>query len=80
MVPETFIITPKQLTSQMVSDIVDQPYTGNQITPTVTVEDDSTPLVEGRDFTVTYGDNDTVGTDAGTVTIKVPATTPAKLK
>ncbi len=70
MVPETFIITPKQLTSQMVSDIVDQPYTGNQITPTVTVEDDSTPLVEGRDFTVTYGDNDTVGTDAGTVTIK----------
>ena len=70
MVPETFTITPKQLTSQMVSDIVDQPYTGNQITPTVTVEDDSTPLVEGRDFTVTYGDNDTVGTDAGTVTIK----------
>lgn len=64
-----FTITPKQLTSQMVSPIADQPYTGDQIKPTVTVEDGTTPLVEGKDFTVTYGDNNTVGTNAGTVTI-----------
>lgn len=65
-----FTITPKQLTSQMVSAIADQPYTGDQITPTVTVEDDSTPLVEGRDFTVAYGSNTEVGTGKGTVTIQ----------
>lgn len=69
MVAKTFTITPKQLTSQMVSPIADQPYTGDQITPDVAVEDGTTPLVEGKDFTVTYGNNNTVGTNAGTVTI-----------
>ena len=38
-VPETFTITPKQLTKEMVSPIADQPYTGDQIKPTVTVTD-----------------------------------------
>ena len=68
-VPETFTITPKSLTAQMVSPIANQPYTGNKITPAVTVEDDSTTLVEGKDFTVTYGDNNSAGTNAGTVII-----------
>ena len=68
-VPETFTITPKQLTEKMVSPIADQPYTGDQITPDVTVEDGTTPLVEGKDFTVTYGNNTEVGTGKGTVTI-----------
>lgn len=68
-VPETFTITPKQLTSQMVSAIADQPYTGDQITPTVIVTDGTTPLVKGRDFTVIYGNNNEVGTGKGTVTI-----------
>lgn len=67
---EYFTITPKALTKEMVSPIADQPYTGDQIKPTVTVADNSTPLVEGRDFTVIYDDNDTVGTGKGTVTIK----------
>ena len=66
---KTFTITPKQLTKEMVSPIADQPYTGDQIKPTVTVTDGAT-LVEGKDFTVSYGDNNTVGTKAGTVTIK----------
>ena len=65
-----FTITPKDLTEDMVSAIADQPYTGEQVKPDVTVADDTTPLVEGKDFTVTYGDNNTVGTKAGTVTIK----------
>lgn len=64
-----FTITPKVLTEKMVSDIADQPYTGEQLTPTVTAADGSTPLVEGRDFTVSYDENNTVGTNAGTVTI-----------
>lgn len=68
-VAKTFTIDPKKLTENMVSPIAAQPYTGDQITPTVTVTDGA-PLVEGKDFTVTYGDNNTVGTNAGTVTIK----------
>lgn len=70
MVAKTFTITPKQLTEEMVSPIADQPYTGEQIKPDVTVADDSTPLVEGKDFTVIYGNNTEVGTGKGTVTIK----------
>lgn len=69
-VPETFTIDPKNLTEDMVSPIADQPYTGEQIKPDVTVADGSTTLVEGKDFTVSYGDNNTVGPNAGTVTIK----------
>ena len=66
---KTFTITPKALKNEMVSDIANQPYTGDQITPAVTVTDGSTTLVEGRDFAVSYGNNNTVGTNAGTVTI-----------
>lgn len=66
---KNFTIDPKQLTSQMVTAIADQPYTGEQVKPDVTVTDGA-PLVEGKDFTVSYGDNNTVGTNAGTVTIK----------
>lgn len=69
-VPETFTITPKQLTEKMVSPIAGQPYTGDQIKPTVTVADGTIPLVEGRDFTLIYGTNNTVGTNAGAVTVK----------
>lgn len=67
---KNFTIKPKTLTEEMVSPIADQPYTGEQVKPDVTVADGTTPLVEGKHFTVTYGDNNTVGTNAGTVTIK----------
>lgn len=69
-VAKTFTIAPKLLTQEMVSAIADQPYTGEQIKPDVTVADDSTPLVEGKDFTVAYGSNTEVGTGKGTVTIQ----------
>lgn len=69
-VPETFTIDPKNLTEDMVSPIAGQPYTGDQIKPTVTVADGTIPLVEGRDFTLIYGTNNTVGTNAGAVTVK----------
>lgn len=66
---KTFTITPKKLTPQMVSEIAGQPYTGEQVKPDVTVTDGSTTLMEGKDFTVTYGDNNSAGTNAGTVII-----------
>ncbi len=69
-VAETFTIDPKKLTENMVSPIAAQPYTGEQVKPDVTVADGSTTLVEGKDFTVSYGDNNSAGTNAGTVTIK----------
>ena len=54
-----------------VADIVieEAPYTGEQIKPEVVVTFDGEPLVEGVDYTVTYGENINVGEDAGTVTI-----------
>ena len=67
---KNFTIKPKTLTEEMVSPIADQPYTGEQIKPDVTVTDDSASLAEGRDFTVTYGSNTEVGTGKGTVTIQ----------
>lgn len=45
-------------------------YTGKRITPEVTVTIGDTTLVEGTDYTITYGDNTNAGTDAGSVTIK----------
>lgn len=66
---KTFTITPKKLTPQMVSEIAGQPYTGKQVKPDVTVADGSTTLMEGKDFTVSYGSNNEVGTGKGTVII-----------
>ena len=40
-------------------------YTGSQLKPTVTIEG----LTEGIDFTVSYGDNVSAGTNAGSVTV-----------
>ncbi len=45
-------------------------YTGEQITPDVTVTIDGKTLTQGTDYTITYGDNVNAGTDAGSVTVK----------
>lgn len=45
-----------------VVDIADQVYTGNQITPNVTVTCGGNILTQGKDFTVTYANNTNVGT------------------
>ena len=52
-----------------IAPIGDQIYTGRPITPDVTVTYGSTPLQEGTDYTLLYGDNINAGTGAGTVTI-----------
>ena len=64
----TFVITPKELTSNMVKDIVDQSYTGNAITPDVEVKDGTTELNSNVDYTVSYRDNVQPG-ETATVTI-----------
>ena len=44
-------------------------YTGERITPDVTVTIDGKTLTEGTDYTITYGDNINAGTNAGSVTV-----------
>lgn len=47
-------------------------YTGSSITPApiVKIHGTTTELVEGTDYTVIYGDNNEVGTNSGTISIK----------
>lgn len=44
-----------------VPDLPDVEYTGSQIRPQIKLTYKGTPLVEGRDYTVTYGENKQVG-------------------
>ena len=45
-------------------------YTGEKITPDVTVTIDGETLTAGTDYTITYDDNVNAGTDAGSVTVR----------
>lgn len=45
-------------------------YTGERITPDVTVTIEGRPLTKGTDYTIIYGDNVNAGTNAGSVTVK----------
>lgn len=45
-------------------------YTGERITPDVTVTINGRPLTKGTDYTIIYGDNVNAGTNAGFVTVK----------
>ena len=56
-----------------IADIADQEYTGSQLKPTVTVTGDNKTLVLDTDYTVDYGTNINVGTNAGSVTVKAKA-------
>lgn len=66
----TVNITPKNISSVTIAPIAAQPYTGNQIKPTVTVADGGNMLVEGTDYTVAYTNNTEVGTANVTITGK----------
>lgn len=52
-----------------ISSIPDQTYTGSQIKPEPEVKFGTATLVKDRDYTLSYGENTNVGTNAGTVTI-----------
>ena len=63
----TWAINPKAI-EPTIADIPDQEYTGSRIEPKITVKDGETPLTED-DYTVSYGDNISVGEGSGSVTI-----------
>ncbi|GAB6394828.1 MAG: Ig-like domain-containing protein [Bacteroidales bacterium] len=60
--------TPIQIAAGWIADIPAQTYTGNPITPAVTVRDGSTTLTLNTDYTVAYSNNINVGTAIVTVT------------
>ncbi|MBQ2613906.1 MAG: S-layer homology domain-containing protein [Clostridia bacterium] len=62
------VIQPKAVNAAMIGEILAQDYTGQQITPAITVTDDSTPLIQDEDYTVRYGNNVNVA-EGGSVTI-----------
>ena len=58
------LLTHTDITIPSISDVT---YTGQALTPAVTVKDGETVLTKDQDFTVSYADNENVGT--GKVTI-----------
>ena len=59
-----FYIAPKTLTASMVSNIVDQSYTGQRICPMPVVVDGSTALTPVKDFAVLWSNNIRATTNA----------------
>ena len=57
LVVGTFTVVAKELTADMIANIPAQTYTGNAITPEVTVTDEGKPLVKGTDYDVAYAIN-----------------------
>ena len=66
----TFEIVATVITKDDITPIEDQLYTGNSITPAVTVKIGSTKLVEGTDYDVAYEDNVEIGAAKAIVTGK----------
>ncbi len=58
----------KDIASATIDSVADQIYTGNAITPAVTLKDGDKTLVLGTDYTVQYSDNTAVGEAKITVT------------
>ena len=65
----TFKIVAKTLTADMVADIDAPTYTGEPLTPAVTVTDGDAILVKDKDYTVVYADNINAGVNTATATI-----------
>lgn len=59
----------KNLQDAWIEAISDQTYTGEAITPTVTVKDGETALVLNTDYTVAYSNNVNAGTATVTITV-----------
>ena len=65
----TWTINPKAI-EPAIAHISDQEYTGSQIRPVIKVTADGVTLTKDVDYTVSYGDNISVGVNNGSVTIK----------
>ena len=64
----TFTISKQSAANLTVNAISDQQYTGNAITPGITVKNGSKTLVKDTDYTVTYKNNTEPGTASVTIT------------
>lgn len=60
----------KNLQDAWIEAIANQTYTGQALTPAITVKDGETTLTLNTDYTVAYADNTNVGTATVTVTAK----------
>lgn len=64
----TFTISKQSAANLTVNTISDQQYTGNAITPNITVKNGSKTLVKDTDYSVTYKNNTEPGTASVTIT------------
>ena len=64
----TIKVAPKTITADMISEIPAQKYTGKEIQPVPYVTDDEIALVSGKDFELSYSDNNI---NAGTATLTI---------
>lgn len=72
-------VTPKDVSSSAtIKDVDAQTYTGEALTPDLTVEDGGAALTKGKDYDVVYTDNVFPGTATATVTFKGNYTGTAK--
>lgn len=62
IVTKTFSINPEGINSCSILDVTSYNYTGNEITPTLTINHGSKALVKGTDYEATYTNNTNVGT------------------
>ncbi|GAB6393780.1 MAG: Ig-like domain-containing protein [Bacteroidales bacterium] len=65
-----FTIRPKPVAGGWIGNIPAQTYTGDSLTPAVTVTDGTATLVAGTDYTISYADNLNAGTATVTITGK----------
>lgn len=63
-----FTILTRNISEASISDIADQTYTGNEITPSLTVSFNGKTLREGKDYEVIYTNNTATGVAKATVT------------
>ncbi|MCQ2528011.1 MAG: DUF4214 domain-containing protein [Saccharofermentans sp.] len=64
----SFTINKCNASNLVIADIVDQTYTGSQISPAVSVTFNGKTLTKGTDYTVAYTNNTNVGTATVTIT------------
>lgn len=66
----TFNIIEKNINAVNIEEIPNQPYTGQEIKPSISVADGSAKLLEDKDYTISYKDNTEIGQATITVTGK----------
>lgn len=62
LITKTFNIVQKDIQFTQIKDIENQEFTGNEISPLVTITSDHIKLIEGKDYTIEYTDNKEIGT------------------